>query len=546
MVDTLLPETAQPEPVRQPPLGAAGWLRWAWRQLTSMRVALLLLLLLAVAAVPGSLFPQRGIDPGAVDGYLAEHTTTGPWLDRLGAFDVYASPWFSAIYLLLFVSLVGCVVPRARQHWRAVRSAPPRTPRRLDRLPWHAAATLDDIAPAAALDAARQVLRRRRFRIADHDPDDAGRPASLAAEKGYTGETGNLVFHLALLGLLVAVAAGSFLSWSGQATLVERSTFANVSIGYNEFRPGSRVDPGGIAPFTLTMDSLAVTFDEQSRGNQFGAPRSFVGQVTVVPEPGAAPRRETLRVNSPLDVGGTRVFLVGNGYAPVVTVRDGAGDVAFSGYVPFLPRDGRYTSVGAVKVPDARPRQIGLNGLFLPTAVIDPQRGPVSVFPDVRAPRLFLTAWVSRPGRDGLRMDSGEPQSVYVLDTDDLTQLTTADGEPVRLLLEPGATVDLPDGAGSVTFDGIRRYAAVDIRYDPTRGWVLAFALAALAGVTTSLFVRRRRLWARVSTDPQGRTVVEVAGLARGDDAALGPLVRTVRDEIVARTGAARTTTNEE
>jgi len=195
-----------------------------------------------------------------------------------------------------------------------------------------------------------------------------------------------------------------------------------------------------------------------------------------------------------------------------------------------------------VKAPDAAPRQIGLSGLFLPTAVVDPRLGPVSVFPDTRNPQLFLTAWVSRPGEDGLRMNSGAPQSVFVLEDDDLEQLRAPDGEPARLLLAPGTTVDLPDGAGSVTFDGIRRYVALDIRYDPTKGWVLGFSMVALAGVTVSLFVRRRRLWARVSTDDEGRTVVEVAGLARGDDAALEPLVHTVRDEIVARTGAAGTT----
>lgn len=39
-------------------LGFLGMLRWAWTQLTSMRTALFLLLLLAVAAVPGSLFPS--------------------------------------------------------------------------------------------------------------------------------------------------------------------------------------------------------------------------------------------------------------------------------------------------------------------------------------------------------------------------------------------------------------------------------------------------------------------------------------------------------
>lgn len=512
-------------------LGWQGWLRWGWRQLTSMRTALILLLLMAIAAIPGSLFPQRQADPNGVVKYFDDNPELAPTIDKLQLFDVYSSAWFSAIYLLLFVSLVGCVLPRAKQHWRTVRAAPPRTPRRLERLPVHVTATLDGdaVTPEQALDAARTALRRRRFRLGEHDGG-----TSLAAEKGYSAETGNLAFHLALLGLLVAVAAGSFYGWSGQALLVAQDKpFSNSITQYSSFTAGSRVDTEDLAPFSIALDELKVSFDAQASGAQFGQPRSFEGTANVTERPGAAPRRTAFRVNSPIDVDGTRVFLVGNGYAPVVTVTDGEGRVAFSGPVPFMPRDGKYTSVGVVKVPDAEPRQIGLQGLFLPTAIIDPVQGPISIFPDTTDPRLFLTAFVSRPGEDGLGMDSGVPQSVYILETKNLVQLQAGDG-PLRAQLGVGQTLTLPDGAGTVRFDGIKRYAALDVRHDPTKGWVLAFSLLALAGLTASLFVRRRRLWARVSTDDEGRTVVEVAGLARGDDAGLDALVQQVLDDTVA------------
>ena len=52
--------------------------RWAWRQLTSMRTALLLLLLLAIAAVPGSFIPQRGVDARAVQAYYLDHPKLAP------------------------------------------------------------------------------------------------------------------------------------------------------------------------------------------------------------------------------------------------------------------------------------------------------------------------------------------------------------------------------------------------------------------------------------------------------------------------------------
>ena len=81
-------------------------IRRPWRALTSMGTALVLLFLLALGAVPGALLPQRSLNEAKVGEYLAEHTTIGPWLDRLQLFDVFSSFWFTAIYALLFISLV--------------------------------------------------------------------------------------------------------------------------------------------------------------------------------------------------------------------------------------------------------------------------------------------------------------------------------------------------------------------------------------------------------------------------------------------------------
>lgn len=86
--------------------GAAQKARNMWRSLTSMGTALVLLFLLALAAIPGALLPQRGLNAAKVDDYLAAHPLIGPWLDELQAFDVFSSFWFTAIYVLLFVSPV--------------------------------------------------------------------------------------------------------------------------------------------------------------------------------------------------------------------------------------------------------------------------------------------------------------------------------------------------------------------------------------------------------------------------------------------------------
>lgn len=507
-----------------PRLGARGAARWVWRQLTSMRVALMLLMLLAVVAVPGSILPQRPQDPAAVARYLADNPDWGPLLDRLGFFDVYGSVWFSAVYLLLFVSLVGCILPRVAAHARAWRARPPRAPRRFDRFAVHEV-LVTDASTDAVVDAAHRTLRAgRRFRVevGPASPESPGGPAvrTVSAERGYLRETGNIVFHLALVGLLISVAVGQMLHYRGQVLVIEGRGFANTPASYDTFEAGSGVDTATLVPFTVQLDSFTASFDAAGR------PTFFEAAVTVA-EPGAEPRDTTIRVNRPLEAGGAKVYLAGNGYAPELTVTDADGNVAFSGPVPFLPQDASYRSRGVVKVPDVTSGdQLGLVGYLLPTAVITDDAA-YSAYPQPGNPVLVLQVW-----RGDLGLDSGVPQNVYQLDTDAMTQVTGDDDAPVTVLLPLGEQVELPEGLGTVSFDGLPRYVALDLRHDPSLGWVLAFALAALAGLALSLFTPRRRVWLRVSSTADGRRTVEAAALARAEDAGLGGEVERVLDAV--------------
>lgn len=500
-----------PATVTLPRLGWTGSLRWVWRQLTSMRVALMLLMLLAVVAVPGSVFPQRPRDPASVAAYLRDNPSVGPWLDRLGFFDVYASPWFSAVYVLLFVSLIGCIVPRLRVHLRAVRAAPPRTPRNLARMPSHRELTTT-ASPEAVVDAARTVLVGRfrllpRFRVVT--PDEVAGVRTVSAERGYVRESGNVLFHLALVGLLVSIATGQALHYRGQAIVVEGRGFANAVTDYDTFEAGTAFDPRSLVPFTLRLDRFTATFTADAAAR----PRDFVADVTVKDAQGE--HKETIKVNHPLSAGAANVYLQGNGYAPDVLIRDADGNIAFSGPVPFLPQDAQYRSKGVIKVPDVTSGdQIGLVGFLLPTAVISAQ-GASSIYPQPDNPMLVLTVW-----KGDLGLDDGVPQNVYELDARGMTQVLDTDGKPSTLLVAPGQTVDLPDGLGTLTWSGLPRFVALDLRHDPSLPWILGFAVAALGGLVLSLFTPRRRVWLRV-TSVDGRTVVAAAALARGDDLGL-------------------------
>lgn len=499
-------------------LGFFGWLRWMWRQLTSMRTALLLLFLLAVGSVPGSILPQRGTDPLKVAEYLTAHPGWGSFFDAIGFFAVFSSPWFAAIYLLLCVSLAGCIIPRTRLHWRAMRAVPPAAPARLSRLAESRSWEVDTSIASAefVLDEAATTLRKRRWRV--RTSDLAGDTGWVAAEKGYLRETGNLIFHTALLVLLFSIAVGGLFGWSGKVIIVTGETFSNTLTQYDSFKKGALVDSANLPPFSFTLDSFQATYQEE--GKQEGAPRSFEADVTYQIDPSAAPAGKVISVNDPLEVDGSKVFLIGHGYAPVITVKDKTGIVVYAAPTVFLPTDANFTSTGVVKMPDVDP-QLGLQGMFLPTASIDPTLGPISTFPAANDPGLFLSAWTGNLG-----LDNGRAQSVYTLDA---TQMNRIGVEAIKL----GETWQLPDGVGTVTFDGIAEYATVDIAHDPGKEPALIAAILAIAGLMLSLFIPRRRVWVRVTKTASGTSRIEVAGLSRTDEAGLRPAVDELTELIV-------------
>jgi cytochrome c biogenesis protein len=518
-----------------------------------MRTALLLLLLLAIAAVPGSLVPQRSSDPNGVTQYFTDNPDLAPVLDRFQLFDVYTSAWFSAVYLLLFVSLIGCVIPRTKHHFEALRARPPRTPARLSRLagyterplsvpePDEGAASAGSASATAAADAAidraAAELKRAGYRVERYDV--RGEP-SVSAERGYLRETGNLVFHTALLGVLVAVGIGGGFGFSGQRVVVEGQSFVNTLAAFDSFNPGRFFDDTNLDPYRLTLEELDAVYETRNQ-QAIGQPIDFTAHVSVQGR-GDESRDATVKVNEPLRVFGTDVYLLGNGYAPTITVRDADGEVVFTDAVPFLPQDANLTSIGVVKVPDGLDEQLGMVGFFYPTQTTLGSGAYASSYPDLVFPVLTLNVY-----QGDLGIDEGTPTSVYTLDPTSMEQLTGGETGVDSIELMPGDTVDLPNDLGSVTFEdvspdagsdaaaddysqSVSRFASFDIHDDPSQGWVLVFALLILAGLLVSLFVPRRRMWVKAARRPDGTVVLEYAGLARGEDPGLDDAVRAFAD----------------
>ena len=504
-----------------------AYARNTWRTLTSMGTALVLLFLLALAAIPGALLPQRSLNEAKVAEYLAVHPTIGPWLDRLQAFDVFSSFWFTAIYALLFISLVGCLTPRLAEHIRSVRAVPVPAPRNLSRLPKHHTAEVVGTAPAVTEQVTSGLKGWRTVVRTEGDVTSGAAPAAtvieVSAEKGYLREFGNIVFHFSLLGLLVAVAAGKLFGYEGNVIVVADGGpgFCSASpAAFDSFRAGNTVDGTSLYPICLRVNDFEANYLDTGQATSYAADIEYQAGDSLASDTWQPYR---LKVNEPLRVGGDRVYLQGHGYAPTFTVTFPDGqtrtqtiqwrpDDQFtflsSGVMRFDPPAGTY--------PDAderRENQIAIQGLFAPTQQLD---GTLlsSRFPALRDPAVAVDIYRGDTG-----LDTGRPQNLFSLDERLIGQGRL--NREARVNLVAGAETRLDDGT-VVRFDGAVPFVNVQVSHDPAQVWVLIFAMTMMGGLLVSLIVRRRRVWIRITPQGPGTVGVELGGLARTDNSGWG------------------------
>ena len=502
----------------------------AWHWLTSMRTALVLLFLLALGAIPGALLPQRSLNESKVQEYIANNGTTAEIYDKLQLFDVFSSTWFNAISVLLFVSLIGCIIPRTWEHYKATTTPPVRAPKNLARMPLHGEGSVEQPV-SEVLDSIRAQLKG--WNIAEYTPEeDRAGVTSIAAEKGYAREFYNLVFHLGLVGMLAAIAIGRMVYYEGQVIVVTsqdeavNSIFCNTATAnYDSFRGGLLFDGTGLNHFCFEAHNFQADYLPNGQAEMFTSDISYAEGDALQEDPSTWTDFQ-LRVNHPLRINGDRVYLQGHGFAPTISVTWPNGekrtqtvqwrpdDPTFflsSGAMRFDPPAGMYPDLY-----ERRQNQISLQGLFAPTAQWSGENNELlsSAYPAMRDPAIAIDIY---RGDNGL--DSGAGQSLFSLDMGQIHSGQLQKIERVNLLA--GESVTLDDGT-VVTFDGAEEFANYQVSYDPTQSWVLAFTLVSLVSLVGSLMVKRRRVWVRLRPVTDQVTFVETAGLARTDRAGWG------------------------
>ena len=458
-----------------------------------MRTALFLLLLIALAAVAGSLVPQVGVADARIASLFRDHPLRARIYDQLGLFDVYGSWWFTLITALLLVSLAACLVPRTRAFVRNLRTKPAPS-RELEGFRHYAEVAVPG-APDATIRDARRVLRRRLFRV--NGPN--GTPA-LAADKGLGRELGSLFFHWSFFILLIGIIWGRGTGFTGQAVIVEGQTWVETHANYDGTLREGRFFDEDHSGIQVHVEDFQATY------RLTGQPKDFVTRAELLDPSGRPVETVDIRVNHPAEIGGVKLYQFGYGWAPVVTVADG-GTPVFDG--PVVCQQGT--------PPDGvSPLQIPWN-CVVKLASQDPDVGvQLELWPDSRALYALLSQGKAMPMimefspvmtyevyEGDLRSDL--VQSASVLDTTAMRKV--GDG-----VIGAGQTVELGRGL-TMRFPDLRQYTVLQVTRDRGLWIVLLAAILILLGLLPALYTSRRKLW--IVAEPEGGgTVLKVGGFA--------------------------------
>ena len=458
-----------------------------------MRTALILLLLLALAAVAGSLVPQEGLGDARIAEMVRDHPFRAELYRRLGLFDVYGSWWFTLIYTLLLISLAACLFPRSRALVRNLL-ARPQLVRELDGFRHYARRDVSG-EPDDVLSRARRLLRRRRFRVLG--PEPGGR--TIAADKGMLREAGSLVFHWSFFLLLVGTIYGRGTGVTGTAVIAEGETWAEVHAGYDGDVTEGRFFGEDHSGLQVRVDAFEVRY----RPN--GTPAAFETRARLADPNGRDLGAVEIRVNHPAEALGVKLYQAGYGWAPVVRVESGGRAIASAPLV-FVRSPGEDAEAftlpwrGVLRLPSLRP-QIALEfALFPDRGAVEASLRTGRAQPMLVARDPFMTYTAYRG-----ELPATARQTLTTLDTSGMERFASG-------VIGVGDAAELTRDV-TLSFPELREYTVLQVSRDRGLWIMLVAAILILLGLLPALYDSRRKLWVRA--DRRGEaTVLEVGGFA--------------------------------
>jgi cytochrome c biogenesis protein len=449
-----------------------------WHFLTSMKLAMVLMLVFAALGLVGTLVIQAPVgvmdDPQAKAEWLASiRPKFGGWtdlMDRLQFFEMFTSVWLRAVGALLAASLVACTVHRIPGTWRTMRHPHVAVgPAFFEHAPQHEAMTFHR-EPDQVLVEATGVFKRHHYRTVTENDGTV----HLYAVRNNWAPWAGLVAHISIVVILAGAMVGSMWGFrDSQFMLAEGATSAVPTV----------------AGATITLNSFKDTYNTTT-----GAPLDYVSDVTVKQD-GQAVLQQQVRVNEPLRYKGISFYQAFFGPAVVLTVKDAEGATVFSEGVPLAwTANNGGNKVGSFTLPDQNL-----------TVWVVATTGPND--PDIK------------PGQVAVEL--------YKSDTGDAV---------IQKSIDQGAATEI-EGL-TYTFDREAKFTGLSVANDPGTPLVWLGCILLVVGFVIRLYVPYRRVWGLLVARPGGGTSLSIAAVGRRDtgfDTEFTTIVTEIRQALTAK-----------
>jgi cytochrome c biogenesis protein len=438
-----------------------GALDWLWATFTSMRLALALMLGLAVLGLIGSLLIQ------APAGLASDQAAYTAWLqglkpkyggfvivfDKLGLFSVFQSIWFRALAVGLTTSILACSAKRAPMLWKAAVHPRTRMAETFFASAPYSETLATPAAPAEAAAATRRVFRANRYRALIDPADDGSGVTHVYVDQYRWAPFGTVIAHLSVVLILAGAMVGSMFGYRDEGFAVP---------------VGSTVEVGAGTGLSVLASSFSDSYYES------GAPSDYASTLVLYRD-GAQVATKTIRVNDPLEYGGTTFYQSFFGPAALMQVSDATGQVVYQDGVPLLwSSDDDSRRVG----------QFALNDGAIKVYVVGAASGRVD--PYIRAGQMQLEIY--RAGED-------QPFAIEIL----------SQGQPMAI------------GDLQYTFQREQQFTGLIVARDPGQVLVWFGALTLVLGVFLVFMFPNRRIWAAIKARPDGGGEVRLGATARHD-----------------------------
>ena len=256
---------------------------WLWGTLTSIRLTVFLLLILAGVAVIGTVVPQDQ-PPNLYISRFGE--VWGQLLWRGGFTWIYFSPWFLGPICLLAMNILACVVHGLPQAVR--RASQPLTVETALSLPERGQITWPagvDPHPLITATLSRELGRCRRETLPDQE--------IYLLERGRFRPVGPYLIHVALLLILAGGLIGKFWGVDGQLPIDQGEVANTFQVGPRAQQPLN---------FQVRLDQFQVSYYEAG-----GSPKEFRSDLAFMKDSREV-FRATCRVNEPVSFGGLTFY----------------------------------------------------------------------------------------------------------------------------------------------------------------------------------------------------------------------------------------------